>query len=457
MSTRVKSHEWVATRWTLVAAFCFVSCHLLDARFAGAQETLEAPLAALPASPVLLRPPADLQGEFRVAAVAPRLDFAVYPGQIEGARLWSSWGEAVFASDGKFYASLGDHDAPHGAAYVYAIDPARRTVRRVVDFNAQLKRGADQYTPGKIHCPLVEGSDRALYFFGYRGSVRHTTQAADYTGDWLLRYRLDEGTTDNLGIAVPFSSVPVLAATSEGHSLYGLSVPGQTMPEPTAQFFHYDLRAGKLVHHAAISAPGPRAIVVGDGDRAYFGIREEPAGAGLLVCYDPAQGKLRRTDLKIPGDGMLRAASRVDKNGVAWCFSKDGVVFALDTRRERIREVTRAFVAGKQYVAACRLGPHERYLYYVPDAHGRSSEIGSPLIQLDVRTGQRKVLAFLNDYVRQQQGYNLGGTYGLALNEDGSQLLINWNGAKLPAGRQSEFGLCSTMIVHIPASERAAP
>jgi sugar lactone lactonase YvrE len=427
----------------------------IPARGADGQGATVAPLVTLPPSPQLLRAPAALQGQVRVAATAPRIDFAVFPGQSEQARLWSSWGEAVFASDGKFYASLGDHDAPHGAAYVYAIDPAERTVQRVVDFNAQLKRTADQYTPGKIHCPLVEGYDQALYFFGYRGSVRHTTAAADYTGDWLLRYALDEGTTENLGIPVPFSSVPVLASTSNGESLYGLSVPGQTMPEPTSQFFHYDLRARKIVHRSAIFASGPRAIVVGFEDRAYFGTRDEASGEGRLVCYDPAKGELRQTRLKIPGDGMLRAASRVDKDGVAWCFSKDGVVFAFDTRREQIREVTRAFVAGRQYIAACRLGPRERYLYYVPDAHGRSGEVGSPVIQLDVRSGERKVLAFLNAYLREKQEYNLGGTYGLALNRDGSQLLINWNGARLPAGRQTEFGRCAAMVVHIPESERA--
>ena len=57
----------------------------------------------------------------------------------------------------------------------------------------------------------------------------------------------------------------------------------------------------------------------------------------------------------------------------------------------------------------------------------------------------------------QQRNYNLGGTYGIALSADGSQLFVSFNGAELPAGRQSEFGLCSALLLHIPESERNEP
>jgi hypothetical protein len=158
--------------------------------------------------------------------------------------------------------------------------------------------------------------------------------------------------------------------------------------------------------------------------------------------------------IRIPGDGMLRAASRADAYGVVYGISKDGVVFAFDTNTETVTEIAKVFVTGRLYTAVCRLDPTDTYLYYIPGAHGRSSEIGTPVIQLNVKTHRCKVLAFLNETIRQQKNYNLGGTYGIALSGDGSQLFVSFNGAQLPAGKQSEFGLCSTMLLHIPESER---
>jgi hypothetical protein len=151
---------------------------------------------------------------------------------------------------------------------------------------------------------------------------------------------------------------------------------------------------------------------------------------------------------------MLRAASRADADGIVYGISKDGVVFAFDTNTETVTEIAKVFVAGRLYTAVCRLDPTDTYLYYIPGAHGRSGETGTPVIQLNVKTRRLKVLAFLNETLRQQKNYNLGGTYGIALSDDGSQLFASFNGAELPAGRQSEFGLCSVLLLHIPKSER---
>ncbi|MGH7202159.1 MAG: hypothetical protein ACREJB_16260, partial [Planctomycetaceae bacterium] len=208
---------------------------------AGEPETkTAATLERIAPSPQLLEAPDGLTGEFTVARTPPQIDFAIYPGQWEGAKLWSSWGDSLFASDGSFYASIGDHAAPHGTAYVYRVDPKSRSVERVVDYNAVVQQPEGNYTPGKIHGALVEGDDRHVYFFGYRGSERRTTAEANYRGDWLLRYDPRTEKTENLGIAVPFHSVPVLVAHPESKSLYGLSVAGLTAPDQLPRFFHYD-------------------------------------------------------------------------------------------------------------------------------------------------------------------------------------------------------------------------
>ncbi len=436
-----------------IAAACWTAALSLTppCTIAAEAHSTAAKLQRLGASPLLLQPPPGLKGDFDVASTPPSIDFAIFPGQKEGARLWSSWGDCLFAGDGKFYASIGDHDAPHGTAYVYCIDPQAQQVRLVVDYNkaAGIPDNEQTYSPGKIHGALVQASDGGIYFFGYRGSVRRTGEETGYKGDWLLRYDPLSDRTENLGIAVPYSSVPVLRYSPRTNSLYGLSVPGATMPNPTSQFFRYDLKQRALTFIAPIAERGPRAMILAEDGRAWFG-----NGNGGLHRYDPKANQMETTDIALPGDGTLRAASRPDAKGTAYCFSKDGVVFAFDTSRETVREITSAFVQQPLYTATCRLDPSGRYLYYVPGAHGKSSRSGTPVIQLDVTTGRRKVLAFLNTFIRQEMNYNLGGTYGLALNEDGSQLCISFNGSRLPAGRQPDFGLCSVLVLNIPASER---
>lgn len=411
-------------------------------------------LERLKPSRLLLKPPEGLRGGFVAARSAPDVDFAVFPGQFAGARLWSSWGDVLAASDGRFYAAIGDHDAPHGTTFVYCVDPKENTVTRVIDCNRIVPTPPDKYSPGKIHAPLVQADDGGIYVFGYRGSVRRTGSETGYRGDWLLRYRPATGHTENLGMPVPFSSVPVLEHCSAIGCLYGLSVPGQTMPEPQTQLFRYDLITGRVTFTCQIDAKGPRAIIVARDGRVYFGGGDSSGGEQRLMRYDPRGNRVTKLRIRIPGDGMLRAASRADADGVVYGISKDGVVFAFDTNTETVTEIAKAFVAGRLYTAVCRLDPTDTYLYYIPGAHGRSSETGTPVIQLNVKTRRCKVLAFLNETLRQQKNYNLGGTYGIALSRDGSQLFISFNGAELPAGRQSEFGLCSAVLLDIPESER---
>lgn len=325
---------------------------------------------------------------------------------------------------------------------------------RVIDCNKTVPAPPDKYSPGKIHAPLVEAGDGGIYLFGYRGSVRKTGSETGYRGDWLLRYRPATGQTEHLGVPVPFSSVPVLEFCPAVGCLYGLSVPGQTMPEPRTQFFRYDLETERATYTCAVDTKGPRAIIVSPDGRVYFGGGSVSSGEQFLMRYEPREHRVTKLSIHFPGDGMLRAASRADADGIVYGISKDGVVFAFDTKTETITEICKAFVAGRLYTAVCRLDPTDTYLFYVPGAHGRSGETGTPVIQLNVKTRRYKVLAFLNETLRQRKNYNLGGTYGVALSRDGSQLFVSFNGAKLPAGRQSEFGLCSALVLHIPESER---
>jgi len=408
-----------------------------------------AKLERLEPSPLVLKAPDGVKGDFTVAKEAPAIDFAFFPNQWEGARLWSDWGDSICASDGNFYAAIGDHEGPHGTSYVYRINPARAEVELIVDYNKVVGMPAGKYSPGKIHAPICEMGDGWIYFVGYRGSEKLTRTQDDFKGDWLLRYELKSGKTENLGVLVPDSSEPSMEAYQPLGMLYGLSAAGESMPDPKKnQFFAYSVKERKLVFLGLPGSSMIRSIIVTKDGRVYYD------SEGKLVRYDPAKNNLTVTDARLPGDGRLRAASKPDKNGVVYGFSNDGVVFSFDPNGEKVTELVKAFVTGSLYTTSCELSPGGRYLYYVTSAHGGTHVHGTAVIQLDVRTKQRKVLAFLNEYMRQKKGYNLGGTYGLALSADGSMLFANWNGGPVDK-KSNDFGLCSAMVLHIPASERS--
>jgi len=447
----------------------------LSALFSNALSAATPLVTLRPSAEDVLVAPTDVEGDFDVAKTPPVIDFAVLPGQWEGAKLWSNWGDSLCGPDGNYYCSIGDHDGPHGHTYVYKVDPRAKTVEQIVDYNKVVGMAKDKYAPGKIHGPIMAGGDGWLYFIGYR--ARGTTEEYGYRGDWMLRYHVESGKVENVGIPVPYASVPTSKIHLPSRIMYGLTAPGETSPVKHPQFFAYYMDKKTLVFLGGPPSNMPRAIFLTPDGRAYYsydaaprprkperrrgekGKTLRPTSTGsieaYMVRYDPKLNCTQPTKARIPGDGILRAASRIDSNGVGYGITRSGLVFAFDTKTETIRPITQVFVKGPGYTTACRLDPTETYLYYIPSAHGGSRQHGTAVIQLNVKTGRRKVVAFLNDYIRKEENYNLGGTFGLAMNEDGSQLFICWNGKDLPAPeKKADFGLVSVMIIHIPEGER---
>ncbi len=79
-----------------------------------------------------LKAPATIDKDVVIAKTAPTIDFMYYPCQTYRARIWSNWGDGL-AVNGKYYSSLGDHDAPKGNAFVYEYDPVKKALRLLTD------------------------------------------------------------------------------------------------------------------------------------------------------------------------------------------------------------------------------------------------------------------------------------------------------------------------------------
>lgn len=400
-------------------------------------------LQRLEPTPLLLQAPANVTGTFDVAATAPTVDFAVLPGQWQGGKLWSSWGDCVCASDGNYYASTGDHDGPHGHTYLYRVDPALRTASLVTDVNHLLGlTNTGDYAAGKIHAPIIDAGNGSLFFATYRGAPPGPT----FKGDWILRYDLASGTAESWGVMVTNMSVASMVYHRPSRMIYGLAVPPMGSKEPAPAFIAYSLDRTGVVFACESKSRLSRACFADADGNAYWD------SEGSIARYTPADGRVTPTTARVPGNGALRAASATGRDGVAYGISSDGLIFAFDTRTASIREMDRVFVAGPGYTATCRLDPTGQYLYYLPGSHGGTSLCGTPVVQMNLRTGRRKVLAFLQKAVAEQFHYALGGSFGFVLNPDGSQMMVNWNGTDDP--KKKNFGTCSVMLLNIPASER---
>ena len=73
-----------------------------------------------------------------------------------------------------------------------------------------------------------------------------------------------------------------------------------------------------------------------------------------------------------------------------------------------------------------------------------------PVIQFDVETRTRKVIAFLHPFYQQKYGVTPVGTFGSAIDEKGEKLYVVWN-----ANRGGKVWDCVALsVVHIPPSER---
>ncbi|MBM3877647.1 MAG: hypothetical protein FJ386_13190 [Verrucomicrobia bacterium] len=402
-------------------------------------------------SPDFLKPPATLLDKVSIAKTPPTVDFAYFPGQTYRGNPWSNWGDSMFAN-GKYYASIGDHLAPSGTAYLWEFDPVTRTFRQLVDVKKLLGLPAGRYTPGKIHTQLTLASDGWIYFGTHRGGTRATFGDKDYKGDWIIRVNPQTATTEIVSEGpVPGHCIPTGFTDPDRLIFYGGTEPETGAGERSVTFFAYDLRARKLIY-SGFDGPARAMIFAKSTGKVYW--LEDKLDDAPLVRFDPAKpGKPER----VPGDIGLRAASEETPQGIVYTVSharKDGdaQLYAFNTKTEKIEPLGSAAIGGQQYITTLDCDPTGRFIYYVPGAHGGAEVDGSPVVQFDTKTRTRKVIAFLHPFYEKKYGVSPSGTYSVALDPKGEKLYITWNCKRVPAARV--WDSCALTVVHIPAGER---
>src|SRR5262245_4609618 len=155
----------------------------------------------------------------------------------------------------------------------------------------------------------------------------------------------------------------------------------------------------------------------------------------------------------------MRACSAAAKAGDLYgATMREAQLFRSRPAKDELKLLGPAWQAG-DYVTVVELSPDERFLYYLPGAHGGAAKSGTPLVQYEIATGKRKVLCFLAEAFEKAHDYVPGGTYGMKLSADGGTVYVNFNGhpgeKTRPKGmRPNGFGRTAVAAIHVPRSER---
>ncbi|MEX2215064.1 MAG: hypothetical protein WD768_13095 [Phycisphaeraceae bacterium] len=441
---------------------------LLASSFAHA----DGPLVAKPITgTALLKPPADIAAKagsnFTIAKAAPSLDIVVIDNLPDKGKqtLWSTWGDGCVHSNGKYYTSIGDHMGVDSTSHLYEYDPQTKKLTLIVDVLRDLKIPAGIYGHGKVHSGIHEAADGSIYFSTYWGKHREVDAhfGKSFEGSVVLRYDPKSKKLEDLGAIVPRQGLPASHFDAERGLLYFYAVY-------KSDLCVYDVnKRQRLFLGGGDIIAGSRAMMRDAKGRLYFTGKDD-----VLHYYDPATNALAATKVGLPesqgakskGDTLRAAISRPTKKGLIYGMTASGQVFEFNpgaggaassgpAAAPAVRDLGPNFGTGG-YTAAMAISPDDRFLYFVPGAHGSSGSVGSPVVQIEIATGKRKVLAFLSQPLKDKLGYYTGGTYNLQIDANGESLYMTFNGqsAESAAKKAIGFGLPSVMVLHIPASER---
>ncbi len=437
---------------------------------------------------------------FEVATHAPTIDIAYHQplrdcGFVNGSTGWTSWGDIGVAPDGKVYCAIGNHGkdtTDDGQAYLFEWNPGAKTLTKVADLSQVVTRSTGlEPSWTKVHAKVDVGPDGGVYF---SGTLNGGDRARDNTkykwsptlpGGQLYRYDPKTGKT-SVFANLPPARVTATSQLDAARNRWICNLEAGPEATPYA-IYAIDLTTGKgifqtpdgtvgfnrafaiakdgsvYVNGNAIDrspTPAPAAVVAvtapANGKKAPL---PKPLIETPLMKLDAVTGKASKTQSLFIGSPGMRSATQEGPDG--WIYGSTqsaGQLFRYSPSKDSLELLGPDFLTGN-YTTVMVRSPDGKYLYYLPGAHGGAIKIATPVVQYDIATGKRKVIAFLRDTLFNQTGYTPGGTYGVKISPDGSTLYANLNGHgadkdRHPKMRENGFGLTAFVAIHIPAEER---
>ena len=397
---------------------------------------------------------------FTVATTPPTVDLAYHRDLGPDAatrRLWSSWGDIALASDGRVYCGIGDHGNDVGGdarCFLYRWDPRRKVLEQIVDMNRVIPPQQGQPAWSKVHARIDEGPDNKIYF---SCTLNDGNRAVTPQYRWTERlpggqiYRYDPQTNQTAVFAdLPRPRCTATSIIDRQRNIWWCVLEGG----PNA-LWGLNLETRRPVFQSADGAIAfNRNFALARDGAVYFN------GEGSRIWkYDPATNQVAQTRSAFEGSPGMRSSTRQARDGAIYGTThQSGQLFRYQPARDELRLLGPAWL-GREYITVCELSPDERFVYYLPGAHGGAFRQGTPVVQYEIATGRRKVLAFLAKTFEQAHEYVPAGTYGMKISADGATLYVNFNGHPTDRLRPRHlrpngFGLCSFVALHIPRSER---
>jgi len=401
-----------------------------------------------------------LEEGIEIARTPPTIDFLYFPGQTHPGKLWSVWGEGS-AVGSKYYTSIGDHNSPRGESQVYEYDSRTKKLRLIMNVKKFLEQPGMlppgmNYIPGKIHSRTEMGSDGRLYFSTHRGSTSdNTTDARGYKGDNIYRVNPKTGKMEIAALyPMPKHTIPASVLDPERMIYYGGTAPGNDAVDKGVWFIAYDVKNHKLLKKEEGGFDRYAIFSRSSGCIYWRGLPKAKEGGTDAGAYGRKYDPRTNLITSCPQVPVVRACTEETKDGIVYGFTQgDRNMWAFDVRNETFKTVGPGMVASESYVTSMDLDPvTERYIYYVPGAHGGGIKDGTPVVQYDVETNTRKIIAFLGKFYAEKYGYSPDGTFSVAVSPDGSILFITWNGSRLPNAK--DWDTVAMTAIHIPESER---
>jgi hypothetical protein len=397
---------------------------------------------------------------FAIALKPPKVELAFH-GELgpnaAGRRLWSSWGDIGVADDGRVYCAIGDHDNDAGGdarCFLYSWDPKERRLRQVADMNRVVPPRPGQPAWSKVHAKIDQGADGRIYFSA-------TLNSGGKAGD--PKY----GFNDVLPGGQLYAYDPASGKVDVAANLPPRRCTATSLMDRARNIWWCNLEAGQGEALWGLHLGTKKVVFQGeDGsvgfNRAFALLRNGRLlfnGPASLRMLEPATGLMLMNLASAEGSPGMRCASRESEGGhIYGVLQGTHQLFDYTVATGELKLLGPTWLGG-EYTTVCELSPDERFLYYLPGSHGRAWQSGTPVIQYEIATARRKVLAFLAPVVERRTDYVPAGTYGMKLSADGATIYVNFNGHPADAIRPEKmkpigFGLTAFAVIEIPEGER---
>ncbi len=418
--------------------------------------------------------------DFEMAAEAPEIDFAIVQGiepwdlskddeidvsplsQSNGFAMWSGFGAINTGPDGCFYYSIGNHMYYKGNAYMMKYDPATKTQSVCFELSKIINWKDDEWSDGKIHGNPDIDSDGNMYVTTFSGPrpLMKDLDEVNYQGGHVIKYNIFTGIVEDMGIPFAGDTWAYSAYSGEMNILFAVG-------QAKSMVMAYDTEHKQLLYGGYPPQDTKwwmRCILMDNDTKKIYSTNtkdRENSSEMHFISWEARNNRFRIMDLQTPVNSVtgkrepLRAHTpRKDAEGNYWCFDEFGYMFKFNPVNETVEAVGINWGETGKYTANVAMSPKGRYLYYLPGAHNRMYEYGTPLVQYNTKTGRKKVLAFLNDYYNNEYGYNPYGAYGIDIDEKGETVFFYTNGLFSKKEDGSGYGRPAIFHVHIPAGER---